>query len=276
VLGIDSTGGSIDELDKMLEDLGRVPKECEVVAYVKTAYSAAAVLAMSCRRIYLRPDAVIGACVPFETNGDAPVDVDAKFRSALEARQRAIITKAGHNELFLTGMAELDSEIYLTDNGQGPTLSTNGPGRLIKPKGQILTLTANESQEYGLAHVVNNISDIGKDVAGGPWYEASKRPWNAVIGVADAERRKIARAIAMEQIAPALADLNLQMQTLVVRWNGDRSAISQAWIQYQNQYISPTQYRQAVAPYQADAAVARGELSALAARKDQLLASLPN
>jgi ATP-dependent protease ClpP protease subunit len=276
VLAIDSPGGSISELDKMLEVLGRAPADCEVIAYVKTAYSAAAVLAMSCRRIYIRPLGVIGACVPFDATDGVPEDVNAKFRSALEASQRALIVQAGHDGLFLMGMAELDTEIYLTHEGSKPVLSSAGPGKLIKPKGQILTLTADEAQNCGLAHVINNISEIGQDAAGGPWFEASKRPWDAVVGVSEREHRKFSRGMALERIKPALADLNSQIQTLATRWNGDRSAVIQMYEQYQNRQISAAQYQQTVAPYQADAAAINGEISALAARRKQLIDSLPN
>ena len=50
VLAIDSPGGRIDQMCEMVDDLLPVSQKVEVVAYVKTAYSAAAVIAMCWER----------------------------------------------------------------------------------------------------------------------------------------------------------------------------------------------------------------------------------
>ncbi len=65
MLFIESDGGYIAELDKMVDALGTVPREIKIVAVVHKAYSAAAILALTCPQIYLTPDAVIGGTVPY-------------------------------------------------------------------------------------------------------------------------------------------------------------------------------------------------------------------
>jgi ATP-dependent protease ClpP protease subunit len=190
VLDIDSGGGSIKELLSILDVVTSAQSNCQVVAYVHNAYSAAAILAMSCKQIYVTPRGVIGAAVHYMMTKNGPADVEAKFMSALEAKERAYIAAAGHDPLFLRGMMEMDVELHLETNLAGhPMLSTEGAGKVIKAKGTILTLTAAEAVETGLAHPAADIAEVGKQVAGGAWSEPTRRPWEAAMAVAASQER---------------------------------------------------------------------------------------
>src|SRR5439155_135348 len=81
ILAIDSPGGSIAEMAQMTDLIIDASKDMQIIAYVKSAYSAAAVIAMCCRQVYMKPEGVIGAAVPFRLTENGPADVDAKFRS---------------------------------------------------------------------------------------------------------------------------------------------------------------------------------------------------
>jgi ATP-dependent protease ClpP protease subunit len=190
VLDIDSPGGNIGVMIGILDVLSDAQRDRQVVAYVHNAYSAAAVIAMSCPKIYIAPHGVIGAAVPFLMTNNGPKDVEAKFRSALEAKQRAYISAAGHDPLLLRGMMEMDAEIYLTTADGHPVLHDKGPdGKVIKSKGSILTLTATEASECGLAMVAPDLADAGKQMLGGPWYESSHLPWDAAVAAATSQQR---------------------------------------------------------------------------------------
>jgi ATP-dependent protease ClpP protease subunit len=185
VLAIDSPGGEVREMATIVDLIAEMSKDVEVVALVKNAHSAAAVIAMTCPRIYMMPGATIGATVPFRITQSGPADVDAKMRSIIAAMMRAAIATGGHAELLIRGMSEIDLEIYLaTDELTGaPVLRTSGPGKLIKQQGQILTLTADEAAECGLATRAANLAEVGKLVAGdAPWVAGPRRPWQVVTG----------------------------------------------------------------------------------------------
>ena len=270
VLAIDSPGGDIGEMVGMLDLLRDASKQIEVVAYVKRAYSAAAVIAMSCRDIYMKPDAAIGATVPFRMTANGPADVDAKFRSVIEAQMRASTAQGGHADLLIRAMSEMNLELYLASENGKPVLRTSGPGKLIKSKGQILTLTANEAAECGLAHVVAGMTEMGKQVAGGAWYEASRRPWNAVIAAValqrqrerdlmEQEQRWLARQTAMAQIRPEYEAIVRRVAELSTKINAARNAIEESTKRSTAELKQiDADYRQAIASarFQSDAVAA--------------------
>lgn len=51
VLAIDSPGGEIGEMNGMIDLLAEASKDLEIIAYVKSAFSAAAVITMTCERV---------------------------------------------------------------------------------------------------------------------------------------------------------------------------------------------------------------------------------
>src|SRR5690348_10194367 len=132
VLMIDSPGGNVAEMSKMIEVLDEASKDVAIIAYVEHAYSAAAVIAMSRPQVFMKPDAAIGAAVPFKITKDGPADLEAKFRSPIEAEFRRAAAHAGHAELLVRGMVEMDLEIFLAQENGKPVLRTTGPGKVIK------------------------------------------------------------------------------------------------------------------------------------------------
>jgi ATP-dependent protease ClpP protease subunit len=270
VLYIDSDGGNLAELEKMVAALHAVPSDIETVALVHKAYSAAAVLAMSCPKIYLTPDAVIGAAVPFIRGKDGlPEDVNAKLRSAIEAKWRTWISSVGHNDLLVRGMVEMDLEIYLDTDGDRPKLSTSGPGKLLKSNDQILTLTSNEAVECGLARPGKDFADVGQQLASGPCYESSIRPWDAVIRVARKHKHELIVAEAEARIAPEINAIVHRANILADRVAADNDAIARLSAQQGDAAAN------AVAPLQADVDSARAEYSRLRSRYDELRATVP-
>jgi ATP-dependent protease ClpP protease subunit len=225
VLAIDSPGGSIGEMFHILDALWEKRDEFQVVAYVKNAYSAAAVIAMSCPFVYLKPGGAIGAAVPFRVTENGPADIEAKFRSVIEAGMRAANAHGGHPDLLMRAMNEMDLELFLTQENGRPTLSATGPGKQIKFKGQILTLTADEAAACGLSMVATDMNDVGADLVRGPWHEGSRRPWNAVISTMAAQKRaareheekrqrQLARNAALKQIKPDMDAMTQRLITL--------------------------------------------------------------
>lgn len=268
VIFIDSDGGSISELEKMEDALAEVPPGVRKIAYVKKAFSAAAVLAMSCQQIYIKPDGVIGAAVPFKfTDKGLPEDVDAKFRSAFAAKVRTWVGQAGHSDLFVRGMMDLNLQLYIRMEDGQLVISTGGPGRMIKSSGQILTMTAQEATDCGLTQIASKMADIGKQAVGGPWYPESKIPWHTVLDQAamdkddlvnsnldklnnaiellrqkiDADQQLIGRLQSKLPVASATRtqDINAEINELNVHISACQSMITQLQ-DAENQFLSAT------------------------------------
>ncbi len=228
ILDIDSPGGDIAQMMDMLDLLNEASKDLKIIAYVKRAHSAAAVIAMSCSKIYMQSGATIGATVPFRMTKNGPADVDAKFRSVMEARMRAANQHGAHNDLLIRGMSDIDLELYLTDDNGKPTLRTSGPGKLIKSKGQILTLTTDEAVACGLAHAAPTMADLGKQVCGGTWYEVNRLAYDTTIATVAMQRQRereaikkgqrlLARQKAIADIKPQLDDIERRVAQLAAK-----------------------------------------------------------
>lgn len=237
VLAINSPGGNVTEMRGMLALLAEASKDLEIIAYVKSGYSAAAVIAMSCRQVFMTPDAAMGAAVPYRMTDNGPTDVDAKFRSVIEAEMRAAAARGGHDDLLIRGMIELDLEIFLAADKGRPVLRTTGPGRVVKAKGQILTLTAAEAADCGLARVAADMGDLGKQVAGGAWHQATRRTMTAVTGTVAKERRRrreeaerrqrvLARLEALERVRPEWDAIERRVAEVTARGLAAKSAIA--------------------------------------------------
>jgi ATP-dependent protease ClpP protease subunit len=241
VLAIDSPGGRIGAMSDIIDVLTDASREFEIVSYVNNAYSAAAVIAMTSRQVYMKPSASIGAAVPFRMTENGPADIDAKFRSPIEAKMRAATAHGGHADLLIRGMTELDLELVLVrDPATGqPDLRTSGEGKRIKSKGEILTLNAAEAEECGLAKVVPGLPALGEQVAAGPWHEASRRPWNVVMRSVAAEREKaesaqraMVRAKAMRRVKPEYDRLDQRIAALVARFAATQVAANDLTAKY--------------------------------------------
>ncbi|MEI6972727.1 MAG: ATP-dependent Clp protease proteolytic subunit, partial [bacterium] len=217
ILEIDSPGGDIGQMVDMLGVLKAVT-DAKIIAYVKKAHSAAAIIAMSCSQVYMRPGATLGATVPFRMTANGPADVDAKFRSVVEAQMRSATQRGGHADLLIRGMSEIDLELYLTEDNGKPSLRTSGPGKCIKSKGQILTLTTAEAVTCGLAHAVQSMEELGTKVCGGAWYEVNRLAYDTTVATVAMERqqardvmmtreRALARNKVIADIAPQWEDI---------------------------------------------------------------------
>ena len=274
VLAIDSPGGNVGEMLEIVRVVAEESRDTHVVAFVKNAHSAAAVIAMTCRTIFLTPGGSIGATVPFQMNESGIADVDAKFRSIFRAQTRAAVAFGGHADLLIRGMQEADLEIYLSEEDGHRVLRTCGPGKLLKSKGEILTLTAAEAAECGLADTATTLAELGRHLAGDdPWHEGNRRAWQTVIGHRARERwqqqldlerhqRQLHRRAVIERIRPEWEAIDRRMTELLATSAAAENAVADLSRKFQSELDRINlEYRQALhlAGYQTDpnAAVAR-------------------
>lgn len=203
ILVIDTPGGSIDEMNQIVSAISSA-KDLHFVAYVTNALSAGAVIAMTCPEIYMAPNGTIGAALPWTVGPDGmPKNIEEKFHSIIRADFRNVTTGGGHSTLLLRGMSETEIELWVVEVQGKPKVidvaSTSPEGRLLKPKGQILTLTSNEALACGLSSgTLNKVDEIKNHLGLLAWHCAEDQAWHDMINYGratiwkheDADRRR--------------------------------------------------------------------------------------
>lgn len=174
VLAIDTFGGRVDSALQITTLIGGADP-IRTVAYVPASpagtgvsWSAGALIAFSCQRIYMAPGTSLGAAAPVTQGAGGLEAAPEKAVSALRAQMAALAEKNGYPTAVALAMVDTDvelQEVYVggelrvatTDElpelerqarGEGRSLEK---GRVISPKGKLLTLTAGEAERYGVS-----------------------------------------------------------------------------------------------------------------------------
>ncbi|HZP59854.1 MAG TPA: NfeD family protein [Opitutaceae bacterium] len=137
VLDMETLGGSAQTALDMMDALDKYPGK--TLTYVNNqAMSAGAFIAAATGEIWFSPDGVIGAAAPVTSQGeDIPETMRLKLTSFLRAKIRAISEGKGYRGEVISAMIDKDYELKIGD-------------QVIKPKGELLSLTAVEAAKaYG-------------------------------------------------------------------------------------------------------------------------------
>ncbi len=224
VLEIDSPGGLISESQAII-DLLAEHKDRRSIAFVKSAYSAAAVIALTCDEIYLADGASIGAATAVMIERSqaqskarmvvAPEKVQSVWRAA--CRHAAEI--GGHDPLFAEAMVDPDVQLRTVRKDGTTTIEQVmelapedfSEGRVVSAKGKLLTLTAKEAVAFGLAAGIaaqrTDLEKIAPGVAG--WRPVSDRGEKLMAGYRTAAKD------ADKRLEKLIKDLNREFQKAV-------------------------------------------------------------
>jgi len=179
VLDMETRGGRVDATEEIIEILGQF--RGRTATYVnRSAYSAGAFIAVATQHIYMAPESVIGAAAPIMLSpGGAGVEsmpetFEIKMTSAISAKVRAYAQKNGHNPEVVEAMIDKQKELTID-------------GKVINPKGKILTLTNAEAErEYGTppkpllsAGTVENLDTLIVRLAGPDAVRTTIKPTGA-------------------------------------------------------------------------------------------------
>ena len=206
VLVINSGGGRVNEMLKIADLLAQV-RDLKLIAHIERANSAAAIIAMACPTITMGRSGSIGAAVPISISPQGAVGaIEAKFESAIRAACGAIAESGRHPRLLVRGMMELDLEITLRHEGERAVLREGRPQRegevLFKPKSSILTLTAREAVNCGLAAAIVDAPESARTAVGlAEWHKVSDNGWFYLRNRAAAARDFAARNAAKAELA---------------------------------------------------------------------------
>ena len=130
ILDINTPGGRVDAAQAIVDAV--TSSTVPVYAFVnRQAFSAGALIALAAEATYIRPGGVIGAATPVDGQGTKAPE---KYVAAMRSEFRALAERRGIDPQLAEGMVDETLDI---------------PG--IKPKGQLLSLSAEEAIQLGFA-----------------------------------------------------------------------------------------------------------------------------
>ncbi|MDR2630437.1 MAG: nodulation protein NfeD [Spirochaetaceae bacterium] len=178
VFEIDTFGGRVDSALQITSFITSI-KQAQTVAWVRNSgesmgvsWSAGALIALSCSRIYMARGTSIGAAAPVTVGADGAADAAGeKTVAAVRSQMAALAERNGHPLGIALAMVDLDVELWeVRVNGEVKALTLAEVERLeqeysggeepslmvervsvISPQGKLLSLTAGEANRFGLA-----------------------------------------------------------------------------------------------------------------------------
>ncbi len=189
VFDINTFGGSADSALQIASMIGSVRK-AKTIAFIPSlpegtgvSWSAGALISFSCSAIYMAPGTSIGAAAPVYETGSGMVMAPEKVVSAVRTQMAALAEKNGYPKSVAMAMVDKDMELYevfiggklkLALSSDIPELEreakkhhlTFEKGRLISPKGKLLTLTAGDMEKYGISSgTVSTLEELYKKLS---------------------------------------------------------------------------------------------------------------
>jgi membrane-bound serine protease (ClpP class) len=174
---IETYGGRVDSADSIakyfIQTIGRRAK---TVAYVTTeAISAGALISVSCNDIIMRENTTIGDCAPITLGAKLEGVEREKAESFVRAAFRRAAEANGYPQVLLEAMVSVQMEVWRVKNLQtgqweffeadrrpsDPNVYDVAGGERIDDANSLLTLTASQAKEYGIARaVVNDVNGV--------------------------------------------------------------------------------------------------------------------
>ena len=196
ILELNTPGGEVFAAQRISNALRSLDTKdgIPVIAYVNNwAISAGAMLAYSCRFIVAAPDASMGAATPVFQTAEGMEAAPEKVNSALRTDFANRAAFFDRNPDIAKAMVDPDV-ILVRNNGQIVALSSeeelknpvNAQAEVISPKGKLLTLTANQMQELGVAtFVIPKTIPVSPDDEIPQGTKVGQTPFSAVPGLSD-------------------------------------------------------------------------------------------
>jgi membrane-bound serine protease (ClpP class) len=185
ILEMDTFGGQVDAALQIVDTMLNV-KNTTTIAYIKTkAISAGALIALSCRKLYMQHNTTIGDCAPLTYGNDGPKMLGEKFQSPLRAKFRTLAKRNNYPErlteaMVTEGLTVLevvckDTTMYL-DSTELAELAPEIKKTILSTKtidnnSELLTIDDVEAQRLGFSQKsVGSVDEMLKDLG----YENSK------------------------------------------------------------------------------------------------------
>jgi membrane-bound serine protease (ClpP class) len=212
IFEIDTFGGRVDSALQITSFITSV-KNAQTVAWIRNSgdsmgvsWSAGALIALSCSRIYMAQGTSMGAAAPVTIGADGNSNAAGeKTVAAVRSQMAALAERNGYPLGIALAMVDLDVELWeVLVNGEVKALTVTELERLepgltpsgedvpalrverismLSPPGKLLSLTAGEARRFGLARGFADDQDalIAALGAGGPVVESSPSAADGVL-----------------------------------------------------------------------------------------------
>jgi len=175
VLEIDSPGGSVAEVTRLVEVINQYKKKMRIVVFARRAISAAAITALAVDDIYMRHTAIIGAATAYKLNAETgmPEDISEKMASVWRAVARSCAEVGHHPPVIAEAMIDRNVQLFKSkENGRTLISEDESKGTPIKVKGKLLTMTAQEAVDITLAAgIADDLAELGTALGYSSWTE---------------------------------------------------------------------------------------------------------
>lgn len=179
VLMVNSGGGALLEVEPLSDLIHKeLKKKYRVVAWIRSAISAAAMTSLNCEEIYMTRQGNIGAAVAFtqesggQTKAVSGADLEEVLRLGEELARRGkrnpLVVRA--MQVFMTLSCDIDENGVITwydsDKGQ----------HLVNPNDRILTFNALDAQTYGVSRgIAETKEELAKLMGVSEWAEVGAK-----------------------------------------------------------------------------------------------------
>ena len=171
VLHIDSGGGLVAEWQLIWQTIQDIKKRHRVVAWVKTAISAAASTSLACSFIVFEDSGSMGSITTLMGSSEAPMEMQE--RGAAELKE--VLRQGGYSEHFARPFKIMKAEVsYDKDPETGIcTFYPHAAGEYVLSDNQhVLTLNSREAIHCGMAvGLANTKEELGELLDLGGWNE---------------------------------------------------------------------------------------------------------
>ncbi|MBN2324348.1 MAG: nodulation protein NfeD [Spirochaetes bacterium] len=189
VFDINTFGGRVDSALQIATLIGSI-RGAQTAAFISTSpeglgvsWSAGALISFACSRLFMAPGTSIGAAAPVYLTQEGTKAAEEKTVSAVRTQIAALAEKNGYPVNIARAMVDADLELYEVDTENGLVVLTEDEisaliaggtdvkkGRIVSRKGKLLTLTANESERYGVSSgTVDGMEELREAIGVESW-----------------------------------------------------------------------------------------------------------
>jgi len=171
ILEIKSPGGLVATEERIIQMIiDSQGRGTRIVAWVTDAGSAAALITLACKEIFVMPSARVGAAVTI-VSGDSGTtslksltekdpELAAKYESFHSATHKSAAEATGRSPAIADAMRDMSKELWWSSEGGFSETRRAETDELIDGPKTVLTLTAGTMEKTGLAKQKNSLDEV--------------------------------------------------------------------------------------------------------------------
>ena len=171
ILEIKSPGGLVATEERIIQMIiDSQGRGTRIVAWVTDAGSAAALITLACKEIFVMPSARVGAAVTIVSGDSGTVslksltendpELAAKFESFHSATHKSAAEATGRSPAIADAMRDMSKELWWSSEGGFSETRRAETDELIDGPKTVLTLTAGTMEKTGLAKKKNSRDEV--------------------------------------------------------------------------------------------------------------------